>query len=116
MRESSTITSCGTGLDAIAAGDEAVEPSYRIDLPRESAAVERVLPVDTGTVPVPGQYRYIPVRRPPAPLRCCGTRSVWSPFRLVIGIGPNERKPSRPVSDPTQWHSDSQTPYLEPST
>ena len=48
MRESSTITSCGTGLDAIAAGDEAVEPSYRIDLPRESAAVERVLPVDTG--------------------------------------------------------------------
>ena len=49
MRESSTITSCGTGLDAIAAGDEAVEPSYRIDLPRESAAVERVLPVDTGT-------------------------------------------------------------------
>ena len=41
MRESSTITSCGTGLDAIAAGDEAVEPSYRIDLPRETAAVER---------------------------------------------------------------------------
>ena len=53
MRESSTITSCGTGLDAIAAGDEAVEPSYRIDLPRESAAVERVLPVDTGTGTVP---------------------------------------------------------------
>ena len=33
-----------------------------------------------------------------------------------LGIGPKERKPSRPVSDPTQWHRqpDSLPAYLEP--